>query len=375
MFNTGMVGYTEAITDPSYRGQILCMTYPLIGNYGVPGYEIKDEFGLPKYFESDKIQIKGLLIHDLSQIASHWSCVKTLDEWLYEEGIPGIFGIDTRELTKKLRVKGVMNGALSVSKGSIDDVKLSKLAKNEHYEGQNFMPEVSVSQPCEYGTNNNNNNNECVVLLDTGTKYSIIRNIVRIGYRVIRLPWDTPYEKIKSYRPRGVVISNGPGDPKLCKATVKTATELIEKSIPTLGICLGNQILALAGGADTYKLKFGHRGQNKPCIDLRNNQTYITSQNHGYGIDPKNLDRTGFKIWFSNIDDNTIEGIEHESKPIMAVQFHPEASPGPNDCLFIFNRFKEIINEFNGFDKVKKTATILTKHNIKTRKRRKIAKR
>lgn len=372
VFNTGMVGYTEAITDPSYRGQILCMTYPLVGNYGVPSYEIKDEFGLPKYFESDKIQIKGLLIHDLSHIASHWSCIKTLDQWLYEEGIPGIFGIDTRELTKKLRVKGVMNGALSVSRGSIDDVRLAKLAKSEHYEGQNFMPEVSVNQPCEYGINNNN---ECIVLLDTGTKYSIIRNIVRIGYRVIRLPWDTPYEKIKSYQPKGVVISNGPGDPKLCKATVKTATELIEKSIPTLGICLGNQILALAGGADTYKLKFGHRGQNKPCIDLRNNQTYITSQNHGYGIDPKNLDRTGFKIWFSNIDDNTIEGIEHESKPIMAVQFHPEASPGPNDCLFVFNRFKEIINEFNGFDKVKKTATILTKHNIKTRKRRKIAKR
>ena len=150
---------------------------------------------------------------------------------------------------------------------------------------------------------------------------------------------------------------------------------MIEKSIPTLGICLGNQILALAGGADTYKLKFGHRGQNKPCIDLRNNQTYITSQNHGYGIEPKNLDRTGFRIWFSNIDDNTIEGIEHESKPIIAVQFHPEASPGPNDCLFVFNRFKELINEFSGFDKVKKTATILTKHNIKTRKRRKIAKR
>jgi carbamoyl-phosphate synthase small subunit len=368
-----MVGYTEAITDPSYRGQILCMTYPLIGNYGVPSYEIKDEFGLPKYFESDKIQIKGLLIHDLSRIASHWSCIKTLDEWLYEEGIPGIFGIDTRELTKKLRVKGVMNGALSVSKGSIDNVRLSNLAKREYYEGQNFMPEVSVNQPCDYGINNNNN--ECIVLLDTGTKYSIIRNIVRIGYRVIRLPWDTPYEKIKSYEPQGVVISNGPGDPKLCKATVNTATELIENSIPTLGICLGNQILALAGGADTYKLKFGHRGQNKPCIDLRSNQTYITSQNHGYGIDPKNLDRTGFKIWFSNIDDNTIEGIEHESKPIIGVQFHPEASPGPNDCLFIFNRFKEIINDFNGSDKQNKTSTILTKHDIKTRKRRKIAKR
>ena len=361
VFNTGMVGYTEAITDPSYRGQLLCMTYPLIGNYGVPSDKIKDKFGLPKFFESDRIQIKGLLIHDLSHIASHWSCVKTLDEWLYEESIPGIYGIDTRELTKKLRIKGVMNGALCVSKDSIDDVRLSKLAKSENYEGRNFMPEVSTNQPYEYG----NNNNECIVLLDTGTKYSIIRNIVRMGYKVIRLPWDTPYEKIKSYEPRGVVISNGPGDPRACKATVKTASELIEESVPTLGICLGNQILALAGGADTYKLKFGHRGQNKPCIDLRNSQTYITSQNHGYGIDPKNFDKTGFKIWFSNVDDNTIEGIEHQSKPIIAVQFHPEASPGPNDCMFIFDRFKEIINNFNKLVKEKRTTTILTKQNRK----------
>lgn len=369
-----MVGYTEAITDPSYRGQILCMTYPLIGNYGVPSDKIKDKFGLPKFFESEKIQIKGLLIHDLSHIASHWSCIKTLDEWFYEERIPGIYGIDTRELTKKLRIKGVMNGALSVSKDPIDELKLSKLAKSENYEGRNFMPEVSINQPYEYG-NNNNDNNECIVLLDTGTKYSIIRNIVRIGYRVIRLPWDTTYDKIKSYDPQGVVISNGPGDPRACISTVKTAAELIEESVPTLGICLGNQILALAGGADTYKLKFGHRGQNKPCVDLRNNQTYITSQNHGYGIDPKNLDKTGFNVWFSNVDDNTIEGIEHQSKPIIAVQFHPEASPGPNDCMFIFDRFKEIINNFNKLVKEKKTTTILTKQNIKARKRRKIGKR
>ena len=152
------------------------------------------------------------------------------------------------------------------------------------------------------------------------------------------------------------MISNGPGDPKVCTATIKTASELIEKSIPTLGICLGNQILALAGGADTYKLKFGHRGQNKPCIDLQNNQAYITSQNHGYGIDPKNLDKTEFKIWFSNADDNTIEGIEHKSKPIIAVQFHPEASPGPNDCMFVFDRFKELINNSNKSDRIKRSS-------------------
>jgi carbamoyl-phosphate synthase small subunit len=149
---------------------------------------------------------------------------------------------------------------------------------------------------------------------------------------------------VQSYNPKGVVISNGPGDPKVCTSTIKTASSLIKEDVPTLGICLGNQILALAGGADTYKLKFGHRGQNKPCVDKRSNQVYVTSQNHGYGIDPKTLSKTGFKIWFSNADDDTVEGIEHKSKPVIAVQFHPEASPGPYDCMFVFDRFKDIIS-------------------------------
>jgi carbamoyl-phosphate synthase small subunit len=369
VFNTGMVGYTETLTDPSYRGQILCMTYPLVGNYGVPSMEIKDEYGLSKYFESNKIQVKGLLIHELSDVASHWSCMKTLDQWFYEEGIPGIYAIDTRELTKKLRIKGVMIGALSVSADFIDELRLSKLIKTESYEGHNFMPQVSITHPHEYGETHR----DCVVLLDTGTKYSIIRNIIRTGYRVIRLPWNTPYKKIISYKPRGVVISNGPGDPKVCKIPIKTATKLIQTSTPTLGICLGNQILALAGGADTYKLKFGHRGQNKSCIDTRSNQAYITSQNHGYGIDPSSLYKTGFKVWFSNADDATVEGIVHESKPIIAVQFHPEASPGPYDCMFVFERFNEVIK---GFKKaVKGSTTIIIKKNIKKKKRRKNAKR
>ena len=370
VFNTGMVGYTEALTDPSYCGQILCMTYPLIGNYGVPSKEIKDDHGLPKFFESDKIQVKGLLIHDLSDIASHWSCSKTLDQWLYEEKIPGIYGIDTRELTKKLRSKGVMIAAVSISDQIKDDSILSKLIKRERYEGKNFMPEVSISEPREYG----DRNKDCIVLLDTGTKYSIIRNLIRTGYKVRRLPWNTSYEKIMRYKPKGVVISNGPGDPKTCKSTIKTARKLIDSSIPTLGICLGNQILALAAGADTYKLKFGHRGQNKACINLQNKQAYITSQNHGYGIDPKSLEKTGFKIWFSNADDHTIEGIEHESKPIIAVQFHPEASPGPYDCMFVFDKFSEIINTFKKEPQIKISSSESVEKEVSKKKGRKIAK-
>ena len=339
VFNTGMVGYTEALTDPSYRGQILCITYPLVGNYGVPNMSVKDKYGLPKFFESEKIQVKGLIVHDLSSIASHWSCVKTLDEWLNEEQIPGIYGIDTRELTKKLRINGVMIGAMYVSEASIEESRMKQLIKSESYDDQNFLPEVSISSHREYG----DRNRDCIVLLDTGTKYSIIRNIIRIGYRVVQLPWDTPFEKIIAYRPKGVIISNGPGDPKVCDLVIKTASKLIYSSVPTLGICLGNQILALAGGADTYKLKFGHRGQNKPCIDVQTNRAYITSQNHGYGIDPSSLEKTDFKIWFSNVDDDTIEGIEHKSKPIIAVQFHPEASPGPYDSMFVFDRLKQLI--------------------------------
>lgn len=352
VFNTGMVGYTETLTDPSYRGQILCLTYPLIGNYGVPSIEDSDEFGLPRFFESDRIQIRGLIIHDLSIVASHWSCVKTLDEWLYDQRIPGICNIDTRELTKKLRINGVMMGAIStwavqegVAANSEIDVRkrLSRLIKNQQYGQQNFMPEVSTSIPRVYG----DEVRDTVVLLDTGTKNSIIRNILRIGFRVVRLPWDSSFEEVMLHKPKGIVISNGPGDPKVCKTAIKTAGELIRASVPTLGICLGHQILALAAGADTYKLKFGHRGQNKPCIDLRNNRAYITSQNHGYGIEPKSLNGTGFKVWFSNVDDHTVEGIEHESKPVIAVQFHPEASPGPYDCIFVFDRFKELLDDFN----------------------------
>jgi carbamoyl-phosphate synthase small subunit len=364
VFNTGMVGYTETLTDPSYRGQILCLTYPLIGNYGVPDFNLKDQFGLPRFFESMSIQVRGLIVQNLSTNASHWSSIKTLDEWLYDQKIPGIYGIDTRELTKRLRVHGVMMGALSVrSSGSSHRARKSVAGRREikstprikeqlsgsSYEGINFMPEVSTEEAKFYSPVANVSkslNNRRIVLLDTGTKFSILRNILSLGLSVIRLPWDTDYDSLAAFGPAGVVISNGPGDPEICTTTINTAKRLIEESIPTLGICLGNQILALAAGAKTYKLKFGHRGQNKPCVDKNDNTTYITSQNHGYGIDTMSLQKTDFTTWFYNPDDDTVEGIQHRSKPIIGVQFHPEASPGPYDCMFVFERFRDIIRNW-----------------------------
>jgi carbamoyl-phosphate synthase small subunit len=374
VFNTGMVGYTEALTDPSYRGQILCLTYPLIGNYGVPDFNLKDQFGFPRFFESKSIQVRGLIVQNLSMTTSHWSSIMTLDNWLYDQRIPGIFGVDTRELTKRLRAHGVMMGAISVTtsrtlsrarrsvstNGNLNSARLgAKLSLREikerlndsTYEGVNFMPEVSTKEAGFYDPIVNDISGskiKRIVLLDTGTKFSIIRNILSLGFSVVRLPWDTDYDSLKRYDPAGVVISNGPGDPEICSVTINTARRLIEESVPTLGICLGNQILALAAGAKTYKLKYGHRGQNKPCIDWNNNTTYITSQNHGYGIDALSLRNTDFTTWFYSPDDETIEGIQHSYKPLIGVQFHPEASPGPYDCMFVFEKFRDIIMDFYG---------------------------
>ncbi|MEM2856710.1 MAG: glutamine-hydrolyzing carbamoyl-phosphate synthase small subunit [Candidatus Nitrosocaldaceae archaeon] len=339
VFNTGMVGYTEALTDPSYAGQMLTLTYPMVGNYGVPSYDVKDEFGIPKYFEADHIQPKAFIIHELSPYASHWSSVKTLDTWLYEERIPGIYGIDTRELTKKLRVQGVMMGVLKVSNDKIDDNELfNELKKNKRYDMINFVEEVSTKEIKEYGVRDK----DCVVLIDTGVKYSIIRNLLKLGYRVVTLPYNVTIDDVKRLKPKGVVLSNGPGDPKLCTETIKLTKELLNYELPLLGICLGNQIMALAANATTYKLKYGHRGQNKPCMDNKG-RVYVTSQNHGYCIEPRSLEGTNFDIWFKNVDDNTVEGIIDNEKPFIAVQFHPEASPGPYDCMFLFEIFAKLM--------------------------------
>jgi len=341
VFNTGMVGYPETLTDPSYSGQILTLTYPLIGNYGVPDPAIKDDDGISSYFESDKIQVRGLVIHELSMIASHWNLSMTLDEWLYKEKISGISGIDTRELTKKLRTSGVMMAALAVSDTEIDEAKVKKqLSSAQNYTTEKFMDVVSTKDEQVFGKDK-----KTVVVIDTGVKNAILRNIREIGYKVVKVPWNSSIEKILSYKPKGVVVSNGPGDPQNCPDTIKTAKSLIEKNIPTLGICLGAQILGLAGGVDTYKLKYGHRGQNKPCVNLENDQVYVTSQNHGYCINPDTLKNSEFNLWFSNTDDKTVEGIKHKKQKCIAVQFHPEASPGPYDCKFVFEELKNLMEE------------------------------
>ena len=343
VFNTGMTGYTEALTDPSYNGQILILTYPIVGNYGVPDTNIKDLDGIRKNCESDVIQARGLVVHELSLTASHWNLSLTLDEWLYNEKIPGISGIDTRELTIKLRTGGVMMAALVVSDTPIDVDEIKKnLESAKKYDNEEFMNVVSTKEPQTFGSDS-----QSIVVIDTGVKNAILINIRSLGYNVIKVPWNYSLEKILSYNPKGIVISNGPGDPIKCIQTMNTAKEMIEKNIPTLGICLGAQILGLAAGANTYKLKYGHRGQNKSCINLDNNQVYVTSQNHGYCIDPESLKNTDFKLWFTNADDKTVEGIRHKQKNIIAVQFHPEASPGPFDCTFIFEEFKRLIGEDN----------------------------
>ena len=336
-----MVGYTETLTDPSYAGQILTLTYPLIGNYGVPDPKANDESGISKYFESERIQARGLVVHELSEIASHWNLTMTLDEWMYNEGVPGISDIDTRELTKKLRTSGVTMAALVVSDSEIDVEKTKKaLAEAKPYTDEKFMDSVSTKQAQTFGQES-----ECVVVVDTGVKNAILRNVRDLGYKVVKLPWNASYDDIMSYKPKGVVLSNGPGDPENCPETIQTAKNLIEHNIPTLGICLGAQIIGLAGGANTYKLKYGHRGQNKSCLNLKNNQVYVTSQNHGYCIDPDSLKNTDFDLWFTNTDDKTVEGIRHKLKKIIAVQFHPEASPGPYDCKFVFEELDSLIKE------------------------------
>ncbi len=341
VFNTGMVGYTETLTDPSYCGQILTLTHPLVGNYGVPNPDTKDKDGIPKYFESEKIQVRGLVIHELSLVASHWNMSMTLDEWLYNEKIPGISGIDTRALTKKLRDDGVMMAALVVSDEEINVEEIKQnLSSSTNYNSEEFMEEVSTKSDQIIG-----DEKQSVVVIDTGTKNAILRNIRNIGYKVIKVPWNSTIEKILSYKPKGVIISNGPGDPQKCLDTIKTAKSLIEKNIPTLGICLGAQIIGLAGNTSTYKLKYGHRGQNKPCLNLDNNQVYVTSQNHGYCINPDSLKDSEFDLWFKNTDDKTVEGIKHKNQKCIAVQFHPEASPGPYDCKFIFEELKNLMEE------------------------------
>ena len=320
VFNTGMVGYPETLTDPSYRGQILVCTFPLIGNYGIPSGD--REFNLLKNFESESIHVRAMIVSDYSEDYSHWSAKKSLSDWLVEEKIPGITGIDTRMLTRKLREKGTMLGKIIIdSKQEIDFEDPNKL---------DLVGEVCVKEPVEYPAGDKK-----IILIDCGTKNNIIRAFVKRGITVIRVPYDFDFLNTKA---DGVLISNGPGDPKINSVTIENTKRYIAKNKPLLGICLGSQILALAAGADTYKLKYGHRGLNQPCNELGTKRSYITSQNHGYAVNASTLPQD-WREWFVNDNDGTNEGLLHISKPFFAAQFHPEASPGPDDSEFIFDMF------------------------------------
>jgi carbamoyl-phosphate synthase small subunit len=336
VFNTGMVGYTEAMTDPSYAGQILCFTYPLLGNYGVPKY-LEDDNQILVNFESSKIQVKGVIANRVSKTPSHFESSRPLGTWMREENIPGIEGPDTRELTMHLRESGVMLGAIS------ENIKMAKdaLAMAQAYSSLNFYPSVSVKEPRKLGKNVRGR----IVLIDCGVKLNIIRSLVMRGFEVTWLPYDAPYDTVKTVRPDGVVFSNGPGDPKVCLPAVELARQVIEDSTPTLGICLGTQIIALSQGADTFKLKYGHRGQNKPCLDLKTGRCMVTSQNHGYSVEQNSLLGTNLEPWFVNADDHTLEGLFHKTKPCISVQFHPEGSPGPLDPSYVFDVFADQIRK------------------------------
>lgn len=340
VFNTGMVGYPESLTDPSYYGQILVQTWPLVGNYGVARRDLTDEFGVPLHFESDSIKVMGYAVSEVQRFPSHWSSQSSLSEWLRESGVPGISGIDTRELTKKLRTKGTMLGQLTVASAP-DLQKLKDSARSlQDPNSTDLVDRVSVAQPMEY----NGRGGPRVVLIDCGVKFGIIRNLLARGFDVTRVPYGTPASKVLKMQPDGIVISNGPGDPKLCAPAIKSVRAILETEVPTLGICLGTQILALAAGGATYKLKFGHRAQNHPCVDLSTGRVYVTTQNHGYTVDEKSL--ADFEVSFANLNDKTVEGIRHRKKRVFGVQFHPEASPGPCETGFIFDEFAEWVRAF-----------------------------
>lgn len=316
VFATGMVGYDLSLTDPSFAGQILNFTYPLIGNWGVP----------PKqYWESSKIHVAGVIISDMTTNPNHWQMEKTLDVWLREQKVPAIIGIDTRKLTKKLRESGVMLGKIIIGDNDTKFVNPDE---------RNLVAEVSIK-----ALQIHKGGDIKIGLLNCGAKENIKRCLLSRGATVYELPWS--YDPFVNKLPiDGLVISNGPGDPKMAKETIAIIKKSLKKKIPTFGICLGNQLLALAAGGNTYKLKFGHRAQNQPTIEAGTKRCFITTQNHGFAVDDKKLP-DGFNRWFYNANDNSNEGIIHEKLPFFSVQFHPEAAPGPTDTEFLFDTFME----------------------------------
>jgi carbamoyl-phosphate synthase small subunit len=323
VFSTGMVGYPESLTDPSYEGQILVMTYPIIGSYGVPD---------KKFWESDRIHVSGLIVSQYIDTSSHFQSKMTLGEWLKKEKIPGLVVTDTRYLTQKLRDKGAQLAKIIFDTSTSLSINTSNTFSMDFVDPNlsNLVEVVSISKPLIEGKGS-----RTVVLIDCGVKANIRRNLVNRGVKLITVPWNFDIFSLKE-KISGVIVSSGPGDPKMADVTIGTVKKILVKRIPLLGICLGNQILALASGGDTYKMKFGHRGQNQPCIHVGTKRCYLTTQNHGFVIGKVPKD---FSPWFINANDNTNEGIIHRKYPFMSVQFHPEASPGPLDTDWIFDYF------------------------------------
>ena len=311
VFATGMTGYVEALTDPSFAGQILVCTYPLIGNYGVPS---------PEHFESQKIQVAGLVVSEYSENYSHADAKQSLDAWMKQHKIPGLTGVDTRAITKRLRERGVMLGQLVRGEPS-------------HFEDpnrENLVAKVSPKEKRVYGDGPLK-----ITVVDCGMKENIVRKLARPGVTLTRVPWDYDFTQDEYH---ALVLSNGPGDPEMCVPTIAHIRIAMRAEKPILGVCLGNQLLALAAGGSTYKLKYGHRSQNQPCIEKTSGRCYVTSQNHGFAVDASSLS-PGWSVWFTNANDGSVEGIRHATKPWRSVQFHPEASPGPTDTAWIFDEF------------------------------------
>ena len=327
VFNTAMTGYPESLTDPSYAGQLLALTYPLVGNYGVPPFTYAED-GLPLFMESDKIHVSALIVADYSLGHSHWNAAESLADWLKREKVPAITGVDTRLLTKVLRSHGVMMGKITVEGGAE--------APEAEYEGVNFVDRVSCKEIRRY----NEGAGKRVVLVDCGVKANIIRCLVERGVEVVRVPWNYDYTAMDF---DGLFLANGPGDPDTCQSAVDILRRHMSATRkPICGICMGNQLLGKAGGASIYKLKYGHRSHNQPVRQAGTDKCFVTSQNHGYAIDAATLGKEWEEL-FVNMNDGSNEGLRHKENPWFSSQFHPEACSGPVDTEFMFDKFVDTL--------------------------------
>jgi carbamoyl-phosphate synthase small subunit len=344
VFNTSITGYQEIITDPSYKGQIVTMTYPLIGNYGVNEEDI----------ESRKPWLEGFVVKELSTIRSNWRSTMSLDEYLSKHNIVGIQGIDTRALTRCLRLKGVMRGVISTKDFDLESLT-KKLKSAPHLVGVDLVKEATCKESYVW-TENKKQKEAClpvgrenrkykVVVLDCGVKFNILRNLVRVGCKVKVVPASTSAEEILKLKPDGLLLSNGPGDPEAVTYVIETTRKLLGK-LPIFGICLGHQMLGLALGGKTYKLKFGHHGGNHPVKDLKTEKVAITAQNHGFNVDMESIPDKNVVTTHINLYDGTAEGLEHKKLKLFSMQYHPEAGPGPHDANYLFGRFVKLMEKY-----------------------------